>query len=52
MGFIAKTIGQLITELDPWRKEKALYLVGTYHPPVCPFMCWIISKRQYGNFCM
>lgn len=52
MSFIAKTIGQLMTALNPGRREKALYLAGTDHPPVRPFMCWIISKRQYGNFCM
>lgn len=52
MSFIAKTIGQLMTALNPGRKEKALYLAGTDHPPVRPLMCWIMSKRQYGNFCM
>lgn len=33
MRFIAKALGQLMTALNLGRKEKALYLAGTDHPP-------------------
>lgn len=46
MSFIAKTIGQITTALNPGRKEKALYLVGTDHLPACPSR---VGSHPRGN---